>query len=51
MGMYLMSAWDVTEVEVKQSPTVASRRTPVCTEAWSKRVTDAVRWMLHKVNQ
>jgi hypothetical protein len=46
-----MSTWDVTEVEVKQNPTVTSHRAPVCMEAWSKRVTVAVRWLLHKVNQ
>lgn len=51
VGVYLMSTWDVTEVDVKQSPTVTSRRAPVCMEAWLKRVSGAVRWLVHKANQ
>jgi hypothetical protein len=51
VGVYLMSTWDVTEVDVKQDPTVTLQRTPVCMEAWSKIVSNAVRSLLHEVKR
>ena len=51
MGVYLMSTWDVTEVDVKQDPTVISQRAPVCMEAWSKIVSNAARFLLHEVKR